>query len=212
MVYFRKRLTPEALGEINEMILRNAQARQVKEHKDDDSGNDSGTGGNSGTTIVDATCAPSNIRYPQDVSLMENTEKLLDTLHDPADGKKPPRTYRKRTAKTTRSAIGKQLSYLKRDLEAIDGKLLLGKVLADRQAERLNTIRTIYQQQKYMYNNQTHSVPDRIVSVSQTFVRPIVRGKIAKPVEFGAKGIRLSGPALGGQKGQNPGQSAGLPG
>ena len=53
--------------------------------------------------------------------------------------------------------------------------------------ERLNTIRTIYEQQKYMYDNRTHSVPDRIVSVSQPFVRPIVRGKAGKPVEFGAK-------------------------
>ena len=205
MVYFRKRLTPEVLGEINEMILRDAKERQAKESKDDDNSDDApGKGGNSGTMIVDATCAPSHIRYPQDVSLLnearENAEKLLDTLHDPADGKKP-RTYRKRarkdylkyvrcrkhTAKMTRKAIGKQLSYLKRDLEAIEGKLLLGKILAGRQMERLNTIRTIYQQQKYMYDNRTHSVPDRIVSVSQPFVRPIVRGKAGKPVEFGAK-------------------------
>ena len=53
--------------------------------------------------------------------------------------------------------------------------------------ERLDTIRTIYEQQKYMYDIRTHSVPDRIVSVSQPFVRPIVRGKVGKPVEFGAK-------------------------
>ena len=38
-----------------------------------------------------------------------------------------------------------------------------------------------------MYDNRTHRVPDRIVSVSQPFVRPIVRGKTGKPVEFGAK-------------------------
>lgn len=38
-----------------------------------------------------------------------------------------------------------------------------------------------------MYDNRIHSVPDRIVSVSQPFVRPIVRGKAGKPVEFGAK-------------------------
>ena len=43
--------------------------------------------------------------------------------------------------------------------------------------ERLNTIRTIYEQQKYMYDNRTHSVPDRIISVSPPFVRPIVRKK-----------------------------------
>lgn len=100
MVYFRKRLTPEVLGEINEMIVRDAKERQAKatESKDDNASDDHpGTGGNSGTMIVDATCAPSHIRYPQDVSLLnearENAEKLLDVLHDPADGKKP-RTYR----------------------------------------------------------------------------------------------------------------------
>jgi len=38
-----------------------------------------------------------------------------------------------------------------------------------------------------MYDNHTHSVSDRIVSVSQPFIRPIVRGKASKPVEFGAK-------------------------
>ena len=207
MVYFRKRLTPAVLGEINEIIVRDAKERQEKEAKsndNDDSDDHPGSSGNSGTMIVDATCAPSNIRYPQDVSLLnearENAEKLLDVLHDPADGKKP-RTYRKRarkdylkytrcrkhTAKTTRKAIGRQLSYLRRDLEAIDGKLSMGNSLTVRQTKRLNTIRTIYEQQKYMYDNRTHSVPDRIVSVSQPFVRPILRGKAGKPVEFGAK-------------------------
>ena len=62
-------------------------------NEDDDSDNHPGAGGNSGTMIVDATCAPSNIRYPQDVSRLnearESAEKLLDVLHDPADGKKP---------------------------------------------------------------------------------------------------------------------------
>ena len=190
------------------LAARDAKNRQEKEAKskddDDDSDTHRGAGGNSGTMIVDATCTPSNIRYPQDVSLLnearENAEKLLDVLHDPADGKKP-HTYRKRarkdylkytrcrkhTAKMTRKAIGKQLAYLRRDLNAIDGKLSIGKNLPPRQAERLDTIRTVYERQKYMYDNRTHSVPDRIVSVSQPFVRPIVRGKAGKPVEFGAK-------------------------
>lgn len=38
-----------------------------------------------------------------------------------------------------------------------------------------------------MYGNRTHSVPDRIVSVSQPYIRPIVRGKAGKPLEFEAK-------------------------
>lgn len=200
MVYFRKRLTPEILGEINEMIIRDAKVREKKDEND----HDDNSGGNSGTLIVDATCAPSQIRYPQDVSLVnearENAERLLDELHDPADGKKP-RTYRKRahkeylkyaksrkhTAKTTRKAIRKQLNYLRRDLTAIDRKLSTGKTLNERKTKRLSTIRTIYEQQKYMYDHNTHTVPDRVVSVSQPFVRPIVRGKPGKPVEFGAK-------------------------
>ena len=94
MVYFHKRLTLEALGESNE-IVRDAKERQVKEAEskddEDDSDGQPGTGGNSGTMIVDATCAPSNICYPQNVSLFnearENAETLLDILHDPAGGK-----------------------------------------------------------------------------------------------------------------------------
>jgi hypothetical protein len=199
MVYFRKRLTPEILGEINEMILSVAQ-KEEKRHDDDDHGD----GGNRGTMIVDATCAPSNIRYPQDASLLnearENTEKLLDELHDPADGRKP-RTYRaqahrdflqfsrsrKKTAKKIRKAVGKQLRYLARNLAAMDEKLALGRTLSERKEDRLAAIRTLYEQQKYMYDHRCHTVPDRIVSVSQPFLRPIVRGKAGKPVEFGAK-------------------------
>ncbi len=200
MVHFRKRITPEILAEINEMIIQ--EARDDKNDDDDD--NDDDNDDNRGTMIVDATCAPSQIRYPQDVSLLnearENAEKLVDQLHDPADGKKP-RTYRKKarkaylkyarsrkhTAKMTRKAIGAQLGYLRRDLSHIDRMLQSGKTLTIRQTRRLDTIRSIYEQQKYMYDNHTHTVPDRIVSVSQPFVRPIVRGKAGKPVEFGMK-------------------------
>lgn len=38
-----------------------------------------------------------------------------------------------------------------------------------------------------MYDNNTHVVEGRIVSISQPYVRPIVRGKASRPTEFGAK-------------------------
>ena len=38
-----------------------------------------------------------------------------------------------------------------------------------------------------MYDNNTHSVPDWIVSISQTYIRTIVRGKAKSYTEFGAK-------------------------
>ena len=38
-----------------------------------------------------------------------------------------------------------------------------------------------------MYDNKTHQVSDRIINLSQPYIRPIVRGKAKSPVEFGAK-------------------------
>ena len=207
MVYFRKRLTPEVLGEINEMIVQDAikQRKKVAEKKDDDDdSNPPAGGGNTGTLIVDATCAPSDIRFPQDVSLLdearENAEQIIDILQEQSSEKKP-RTYRnkahkdslkymrsrKHTEKKTREAIRKQLQYLRRDLSIIESMLQSGLKLSPKQQLRLETLRKIHEQQKYMYDSHTHSVPDRIVSVSQPFIRPIVRGKTGKPVEFGAK-------------------------
>ncbi len=61
------------------------------------------------------------------------------------------------------------------------------RTLSGRKNDRLATIRMLYEQQKYMYDHRCHTVPDRIVSVGQPFLRPIVRGKAGKPVEFGAK-------------------------
>ena len=51
----------------------------------------------------------------------------------------------------------------------------------------LLTIFKLYEQQQYMYDNKIHSVENRIVSISQPWIRPIVRGKSDAPVEFGAK-------------------------
>ena len=73
----------------------------------------------------------------------------------------------------TRKVIGKQLAYLRRDLDAIDGKLSLGKNLPPRQTERLGTIRAVYEQQKYMYDNRTRSVPDRTARCSITAPRSL---------------------------------------
>jgi hypothetical protein len=205
MVYFRKRLTPEVLGEINEMIISKAQ-KGKKENPEDNGGNDGNDDdpGNGGTMIIDATCAPSNIKYPQDTALLnearESAEKIIDELFTTGDGVKP-RTYRKeahkeylkfarsrkRTKSFVRKAIRKQLGYLSRDLAHIDAMLADGKILSEKLLNRLETIRKVYEQQKFMYDQQVHSVEDRIVSLSRPFIRPIVRGKAGKPVEFGAK-------------------------
>ena len=210
MVHFRKRLTPEILGEINEMIITHNDSsgkppkppknNSVKDAEVSKKPNNSDNGG---TLIIDATCAPSQARYPQDTSLLnearEKTEKMIDSLH--TTGEKKARTYRrkarkeyvsfaktkKKTAKKIRKQIKRQLSYLNRNIEHIDRQLSQGKELTERQKKQLEIIRKVYDQQKFMYDRRIHSVSDRIVSIGQPWLRPVVRGKAKEAVEFGAK-------------------------
>ena len=217
LVEFRKRLDENVLAEINEMIA-------AYNNPDDSSDDDSNGGGNSadntntendkqsacepeneGTLILDATCAPQNIAYPQDINLLnearEKLESLIDEICDEYNFYKP-RMYRekarkaylalakcrKRTGKRIRKAIGQQLRFISRDLGYIDMFVLYNDVvLNDKQKKRLFVLKELYEQQKYMYDNKTHKVKDRIVSISQPYIRPIVRGKAKAPVEFGAK-------------------------
>ena len=203
MVHFRKRFTAEFLLEINEAMCRAEAApkpEKVTPPRDDD---DEPHGG---TLIVDATCAPADIKYPTDTGLLadaiEKTDAMIDMLHEPLKGTQPrPRTYRVKSRKlftsfvrqrrpgpkTIRKVKGKQLRFLKRNLGFIEQMLQDGGQLSDRQVNLLATIRTLYEQQKEMFINNTHRCDDRIVSISQPHIRPIVRGKAGTPVEFGAK-------------------------
>ena len=94
---------------------------------------------------------------------------------------------RKRSTKKIRATIRKQLSYAKRDLKYLDGYMENGYAPTAKEASLLRTINELYEQQQYMYQNKVHCVENRIVSISQPWLRPIVRGKAEAPVEFGAK-------------------------
>lgn len=79
---------------------------------------------------------------------------------------------KKPQAKSIRKAIGKQLGYLGRNLKTIEHLLSLeghGN-LDGRQTQELETIRTLYQQQRSMYTAKSHQISDRIVSISQPHV------------------------------------------
>jgi len=164
-----------------------------------------------GKLIVDATCAPADIRYPTDTSLLnearEKTDAIIDKLHQPLKGKQPrPRTYRQKarrqfvafvkqkshTRNRIRKANRQQLGYLKRNLQAIDRLLenpdalpLIG--LSHREYKNLLVCRELYRQQQEMYDHRQQRVDDRIVSIHQPHVRPIKRGKAGRDTEFGAK-------------------------
>lgn len=169
----------------------------------------------SGKLIVDATVADQYIKYPTDIDLLnearEKTEQIIDKMYPESNLTKKPRTYkrrarkdylsiskkRKKTQKEIRKAIRKQLCYISRDLRAIEQMLDSRKEkefpLSYKYQKLYWIIRQLYSQQLEMYNNKTHTCSDRIVSIHQSHVRPIVRGKSSKNTEFGAKlgvGIR----------------------
>ncbi len=170
---------------------------------------------NKGDLIVDATACPQDISYPTDLNLLndarEQSEKLIDILYAMS---KPgyeqllkPRTYREiarkeylkvaqkkhKTKKEIRHALRKQLSYLNRNIKYIQELLKnTDKIpLNKKQYKYLLVVQTLYEQQKWMYDNRTHSIEHRIVSIHQPHVRPIVRGKTNAYVEFGAQ-IQMS--------------------
>ena len=89
--------------------------------------------------------------------------------------------------RTRSAAWSKGSLYLRRDLHYIEGLMANGQKLDDREMEKFVVIQELYVQQKYMYDNKVHRVDHRIVSLQMPFIRPIVRGKTNKPVEFGPK-------------------------
>ena len=159
--------------------------------------------------ILDATCAPADIRYPNDLGILnqarEQTERIIDKLYGQSKDKtdRKPRTYRntarkeyllvakkRRVSKKQRKkAIKKQLQYIKRNLGIIDRiACQVGLEVLSRGHYRLLLVVTeVNRQQLDMYENNQNRIDDRIVSLTQPHVRPIVRGKSGTPVEFGAK-------------------------
>ena len=206
MVHFRKRLKLEELSRINELIHRNH--KEEKEQSGEKGGGGGGGPSNGGKLIVDASVAPADIRYPTDLSLLnearEKSEGIIDLLHEPLKGKeKKVRTYREKarkdylkaakkrklTSKELRKAIGKQLRYVRRDLKNIEFLAEKSTIerLRGKEYRDLLVIGEVYRQQEQMYKEGKRRIEDRIVSISQPHVRPIKRGKAGSPVEFGAK-------------------------
>lgn len=79
------------------------------------------------------------------------------------------------------------MQYIRRDVGYIVQFVQNGVKLTEKQKNRMNLVTTVYEQQRLMFESGTHSIPRRIVSLSQPWVRPIVRGKPHANTEFGAK-------------------------
>jgi transposase, IS5 family len=168
----------------------------------------------SGKLQMDATVADIYIKYPTDLDLLntsrELSEQVIDLLHERMvalgiQDEKKPRTYRqvarkeylsvskkkKKGKKELRRAIKLQLNYLKRNFANIEEMLdrIGGQAfpLKYKHQRYYWVIQEVYRQQREMFREKKNRCGDRIVSVHQPYVRPIVRGKSASPVEFGPK-------------------------
>lgn len=171
---------------------------------------------NNGKLIIDATVAEQAIRFPTDLGLLnearEISEALIDKLYPLSGLEKKPRTYRRNARKAylalakqknptknkRRKTIKQQLQFLQRNLGHIDNLLDLvsdeSTALTEHQRRQYWIIQELYRQQSEMFRNRVSRCDHRIVSICQPHVRPIVRGKAGKKVEFGAKlGVALTG-------------------
>jgi len=162
-----------------------------------------------GKLMMDATVSDIYIKYPTDLDLLntsrEWSEKIVDGLFKKLAWELKPRTYRrvarkeylnvakkkKKNEKVLRRAIKLQLNYLKRNLGYIEK--MLDEVggqkfpLPFKYQRYYWVIQEVYRQQNEMFRAHSHRCDNRIVSVHQPYVRPIVRGKSGTPVEFGPK-------------------------
>ena len=114
--------------------------------------------------------------------------KYLDVSRDNMAYMKQRRHTKQRTRKIIRrllDLLGKILTELRR----LDRENPCAGFFSDKQLAEIETITKIYRQQRnhQKSGNAKESIPDRIVSVNKPYVRPIVRGKEIKKVEFGAK-------------------------
>ncbi|UKP00957.1 IS5 family transposase [Nostoc sp. UHCC 0870] len=212
LVHFRERIDINLVNKVNREMVKQelekkAEAEKEKKSKAEDSKSEPT---NRGKLILDASCAPADISYPTDLGLLnqarKHTETIIDILYNSLLVKtiQKPRTYRniarktyllvakkrKPTVKERRKAIKRQLQYIKRNLSHIQQLMDLGAsldTLSNRQYKKLLVVAEIYRQQLWLYENKKISIEDRIVSLNQPHIRPIIRGKAGKRVEFGAK-------------------------
>ena len=190
----RKRLGVEYFKKFEEEILNLLKERKIIKDTEQ---------------MVDATVFPANVTHPTDTGLLEKVrvwlvEKILE-IKKKIKLKETIRTYswtarkvylkfqkkRKKKTKEIRKATKQLLQYVRRNKEQLKklleraGDFVDGEIA--RIKEKLKYAEAIYRQQLEMHKKKVHSIEDRIVSFHKPHIRPIVRGKSGKEVEFGPK-------------------------
>jgi hypothetical protein len=155
--------------------------------------------------MSDATCYESAIRYPTDVKILwESVDWIYGQLKSVVNSLKvrmPRSKYDKQNRKyhsycKKRKRTQTETRVLKRSLLHLLNKLidLLEQTIRNNKSrlqmsslfhKRLSIIKKVLQQQTTRFEGG--EVKGVIVSIDKSYIRPIVRGKETKRVEFGAK-------------------------
>lgn len=155
--------------------------------------------------MTDATCYESHMRFPTDVKLLwESVEWLHRHLCKQCRSlklRRPRNKYddvsraylsyskkRKRRQSQTRMLKRRLIHLLEKligQIDALDRSHGHRLQLSSDYQKRLSVIRKVYYQEKELFTGK--KVTDRIVSLDRHYIRPIIRGKETKTVEFGAK-------------------------
>lgn len=156
--------------------------------------------------LEDATCYETSMRYPTNVKLLwECTQWSYNQLKLTCKYlkiRKPRTKYyeqetkyanysrkRRKPKKDTRMRTRSLLHLLDKLiglLEEVEKQHTQRLALPDKYYKKLRIVKQVLEQQQEIFETG-ESVPDRIVSISKSYIRPIVRGKEVKKVEFGAK-------------------------
>lgn len=165
-----------------------------------------------GVLKVDSTCSDAEVRHPADLDLVQDGTRIVDRVTSrlcKAVNVPAPRTHLKKCRSRYLNIVKLRTKPVKKAKECMEYLLtvlyrvmmtFLG-ILSDNPEVKFNMLKRddrklfitalkMCHQQKYMSDNGVHGCENRIVSIFQPHVRPVVRGK-AK-VEFGARQELLS--------------------
>ena len=157
--------------------------------------------------LMDATCYESYVRFPTDVKLLwESCQwvfekqlykkckalKIKRPRSKYIDQKRKQGAYDRRRRKTFKQGTKRKralLYLLEKGLRQLQQLLDHHPDILLTAQERgyLRTIRKVSQQQRFLQTHAPKELKDRIVSLPKPYLRPIVRGKETKRVEFGMK-------------------------
>ena len=192
------------------LIQEQKKEEKQKEEDDDPSANmPVSPSTHTGTLKVDATCADAEMRFPTDLDLLHDGVKVVDRVINricKGSGFKFPQTrlkeihskylniikLRNKSKKKINDCKEYLLTMLYRNISTCLGLISSSSTsvfdnLRQRDKNLFTTVLKLYYQQKEMFKCGIHVCSNRIVSVFQPHVRPIVRGKAKSKVEFGAK-------------------------